>query len=180
MRRALILSRSDTRLDTLPKAIIEAWRIDYNTLRPHASLGQQPPFARIGKPFRNTRPQLTPNGQDERQPTLIFQGRLRCAVVESGLSRRRPRVRAPSTPPTQVESAAYIVEMIARASGRDSRSSKAFASILEILERNCVFETFVDEIRCQGRRPWPLELATRLATTSSEHLPDWRCVAELP
>ena len=27
------------------KAIIEAWRVDYNTVRPHASLGQQTPSA---------------------------------------------------------------------------------------------------------------------------------------
>jgi hypothetical protein len=27
------------------KAVIEAWRVDYNTVRPHASLGQQTPAA---------------------------------------------------------------------------------------------------------------------------------------
>ena len=61
----------------------------------------EPAFARIRKPFRNRRPQSALNGQNARQPTPIFRGRLRCAVVDACLSRRRPRVRVPSTPPTK-------------------------------------------------------------------------------
>jgi hypothetical protein len=58
------------------------------------------PLARTCKTFRNRRPRSAFNGQAEGQPTPIFQGRLRRAVIDSGLSRRRPRVRVPSTPPT--------------------------------------------------------------------------------
>ena len=57
-------------------------------------------LARICKPFGTTRPRSAVDGRDGGQPTLIFQGRLRCALVGTCLSRRRPRVRAPSTPPT--------------------------------------------------------------------------------
>ena len=40
------------------------------------------------------------DGQDVGEPTPIFRGRLRSAAIGIGLSRRRPRVRVPSTPPT--------------------------------------------------------------------------------
>src|SRR5215510_39511 len=56
-------------------------------------------FARICKPLRNRRPRSASNGQAAGQPAPIFRGRLRSAAVASGLSRRRPRVRVPSTPP---------------------------------------------------------------------------------
>ena len=59
-----------------------------------------PALARICKPFRNRRPQSASNDPDAGEPTPILRGRLRCAAVGAGLSRRRPRVRVPSTPPT--------------------------------------------------------------------------------
>jgi hypothetical protein len=59
-----------------------------------------PPFARICKTFRNKRPRSASTGSQAGEPTPIFRGRLRCAVIASCLSRRRPRVRVPSTPPT--------------------------------------------------------------------------------
>src|SRR6266487_2718693 len=40
------------------------------------------------------------------------------ARTEHWLSRRRPRVRVPSTPPTHVESGVYIVQLILSTSGR--------------------------------------------------------------
>jgi hypothetical protein len=57
-------------------------------------------LARTCKPFRNTRPRSASDGHQAGQPTPIFRGRLRSAAVGAGLSRRRPRVRVPSTPPT--------------------------------------------------------------------------------
>jgi hypothetical protein len=58
-----------------------------------------PPFARICKTFRNRRPRSASTGSQAGEPTPIVRGRLRCAVIASCLSRRRPRVRVPSTPP---------------------------------------------------------------------------------
>jgi hypothetical protein len=57
-------------------------------------------LARTCKTGRNRRPQPAPNGHDAEQPTPVFRGRLHPAVIVLGLSRRRPRVRVPSTPPT--------------------------------------------------------------------------------
>jgi hypothetical protein len=47
------------------------------------------PLARTCKIFRNTRPRLALNDHGAGQPTPIFRGRLRYAVVGAGLSRRR-------------------------------------------------------------------------------------------
>jgi hypothetical protein len=66
-----------------------------------------PPFARICKTFRNRRPRLASTGSQAGEPTPIFRGRLRCAVVASCLSRRRPRVRVPSTPPFALRANGY-------------------------------------------------------------------------
>ena len=57
-------------------------------------------FARICKTFRNRRPRSAATRHSAGKPTPIFRGRLRCAAIGIGLSRRRPRVRVPSTPPT--------------------------------------------------------------------------------
>ena len=56
-------------------------------------------FARNCKPFRNRRLGLASVGQAQEQSTPVFRGRLRLAVSRVCLSRRRPRVRVPSTPP---------------------------------------------------------------------------------
>ena len=58
-------------------------------------------LARTCKMFRNRRPHSALTGEPTGEPTPFFRGRLRCAVIASRLSRRRPRVRVPSTPPTK-------------------------------------------------------------------------------
>jgi hypothetical protein len=50
-------------------------------------------FARICKTFPNRRPRSASTGSQAGEPTAICRGWLRCAVIASCLSRRRPRGR---------------------------------------------------------------------------------------
>jgi putative transposase len=52
------------------KAAIEAWRIDYNTVRPHSSLGDQTPqqFARLSKGARRLTPARPDQEDEDRTP----------------------------------------------------------------------------------------------------------------
>src|SRR4029453_14840774 len=59
-----------------------------------------PPFARICKTFPNRGPRSASTGTQAGGPTPIYGGGLRGGAIGIGLSRRRPRVRVPSTPPT--------------------------------------------------------------------------------
>jgi len=54
------------------KAVIEAWRVDYNTVRPHSSLNQATPeqFARIGVGARGPRPARTLEGRKSEDLSL--------------------------------------------------------------------------------------------------------------
>ena len=52
------------------KAAIEAWRIDYNTVRPHSSLADRTPeqFARISEGARRLTPARPDKENDDRKP----------------------------------------------------------------------------------------------------------------
>jgi putative transposase len=43
------------------RAIVEAWRIDYNTVRPHSSLGGLPPSVFANRPFQEGQNEAGPN-----------------------------------------------------------------------------------------------------------------------
>jgi hypothetical protein len=68
-------------------------------------------LARTCKMFRNRHPPSASTGDQAGEPTPIFRGRLRCAVMASCLSRRRPRVRVPSTPPTFAHACQRVREL---------------------------------------------------------------------